>query len=153
MTGRAVSDPTSLSGIGDRQKGKEAETATVPVPVPLADARSGNREKASSLSAHSDLDQVYDPLVVGRLRWALLMLQRFAWAYWQLIQPVFDANSPLRKRFDTTQSTWEDCKLWVLAAVFMFLAVSAGAWLIRLVVFVLRVLKTVVSSLIVLAGF
>ncbi|KAK3390536.1 hypothetical protein B0H63DRAFT_538855 [Podospora didyma] len=149
-TRRAVSDPTRLSGIGDRQKGKEAETATVL--VPLTDARSGNHEKASP-SARKDLGQVYDPLVAGRLRWALSILQRFVWAYWQLIQPVFDAKSPLRKRFDTTQSTWEDCKLWVLAAVFMFLTLSVGTWLIRLVVFVLRALKTVVDGLMVLAGF
>ncbi|KAK0666088.1 hypothetical protein QBC41DRAFT_375560 [Cercophora samala] len=91
--------------------------------------------------------------VVSWLIVVVNLTARLVEAYWRLVQPVFDGESELRRRFQLAQSTWEDCGVCVSAAVFLFGALSAGMWLVRGVVWVVGVVKGVGKGLAVVAGF
>ncbi|KAK4174035.1 hypothetical protein QBC36DRAFT_219416, partial [Triangularia setosa] len=82
----------------------------------------------------------------------LNMIARLVEAYWRVVRPVFDAESELRRRFQLAESTWGDCGVGVSAVVFLFGALSAGMWLVRGVVWFVRLVKTVGKGLAVVAG-
>ncbi|SPQ23767.1 b84dabff-39cf-4ab2-ae4d-813e940b0d7f [Thermothielavioides terrestris] len=71
-------------------------------------------------------------------RMAVVMLERIVASYWQLVSPVFDGRSELRKRVDRAQATQGDVVVCVLAALFLFLVVSAVAWAVRGVVWMVK---------------
>lgn len=68
----------------------------------------------------------------------VVMLARVVGAYWQVVSPVFDGESEVRKRIDKAQTTRGDVVVCVLAVVFLFLAVSAGVWAVKGIVWMVR---------------
>ena len=80
------------------------------------------------------------------------MLARVVGGYWQVVSPVFDGESGVRRRIDTRQATGGDVVVCVLAVVFLFLAVSVGVWAVRGVGWVVRLLGEVGGLLRVVAG-
>ncbi|GAB1318748.1 hypothetical protein MFIFM68171_08958 [Madurella fahalii] len=78
---------------------------------------------------------------------------KLAWAYWHVVSPVFDGGSEARQRFDEGQATYQDCGICVLAVMFVFLAVSAGVWVIRGIVWAVRGVWVVVGVVRLVAGF
>jgi hypothetical protein len=88
-------------------------------------------------------------------RWArnaMLMLAKVVRAYWQIVSPVFDGDSQLRKRIDKAQATRGDAVVCVLAFVFLFLAVSGGVWAVRGIVWFVKLLGKLGGVLAVVAG-
>ena len=88
-------------------------------------------------------------------RWArnaTLMLAKVVRAYWQVVSPVFDGDSQLRKRIDKAQATRGDLVVCVLALVFVFMAVSGGIWVVRGIVWFVKWLGKLGGVLAVMAG-
>ena len=75
-------------------------------------------------------------------------------AYWRLVGPVFDGDSAVRRRVGAGrgEATWRDWALCALAAVFVFLAASAGVWAVRGAVWAAGVLGEVALVLRLVAG-
>ena len=80
------------------------------------------------------------------------MVTRVVGGYWQVVSPVFDGESGLRRRLDNRRATGGDGVVCVLAVVFLFLAVSGGVWAVRGGLAVVRVLGEVGGGLRVVAG-
>ncbi|KAK0718136.1 hypothetical protein B0T26DRAFT_676337 [Lasiosphaeria miniovina] len=106
-----VSGLDSLAGV--------QQQAAAPALAAKPTDNKASREGGGDLS----VDKAPQQLVSG-LWTTLLVIRELACAYWRLMSPVLDANSPLRKRFSQTESTWEDCITWVLAMLFLLLAAS-----------------------------
>jgi hypothetical protein len=86
------------------------------------------------------------------MRNAAMMLARVVSAYWQVVSPVFDGESELRKRLDKAQATRGDGVLCILAVVFLFLVASVGVWGVRGIIWVVRLLGELGEVLRVVAG-
>ncbi|KAK3306581.1 uncharacterized protein B0T15DRAFT_527614 [Chaetomium strumarium] len=91
-------------------------------------------------------------LIVRWTRTAAVTFERVVAAYWQLVSPAFDGCSDLRRRVDRAQATWGDVVVCVLAAVFVVLVLSAGAWAVRATVWIASVLAEVCRVVRVVAG-
>lgn len=74
------------------------------------------------------------------------------WTYWQLIQPVFDGRSLVRRRLSEGKPTWPDVTVCALAGVFSVLALVAGIWAIRVLLFTASLFKMAVRALGLLLG-
>ncbi|OIW32245.1 hypothetical protein CONLIGDRAFT_678651 [Coniochaeta ligniaria NRRL 30616] len=72
--------------------------------------------------------------------------------YWSLIAPVFDAGSPISRRFSARRSTWHDCVVYLLALVFVLFAFLAAVWGIKGMLLVAGLGRTVVRACMVLVG-
>ncbi|KAK3368928.1 hypothetical protein B0T24DRAFT_680996 [Lasiosphaeria ovina] len=134
----AVSRLDSIAGV--------QQQAAAPALAAKPTDNKASREGGGDLS----MDKAPRQLVSG-LWTTLLVIRELACAYWRLVSPVLDANSPLRKRFSQTESTWEDCTTWVLAMMFLLLAASVSVWAIRCVLLVFWVLKMALNGLLILA--
>ncbi|KAM7202028.1 hypothetical protein V8F33_003035 [Rhypophila sp. PSN 637] len=93
-----------------------------------------------------------------RLRKALLAVRQLVCAYWELVRPVLDAESPLRQRLAQRQQvTAQDYGICILALLFLILAFSAGAWSIRITMGVFRLIgvlaRAILKVILALAGF
>ncbi|KAM7203784.1 hypothetical protein V8F20_003790 [Naviculisporaceae sp. PSN 640] len=96
----------------------------------------------------------WDESIPVRLRKATSLLRQLILAYWELVRPVFDADSPLRQRLEQRRrATGQDYGICMLALVFLILAASAGAWTIKITVAVFRLIGTVARVFLALAGF
>jgi hypothetical protein len=73
-------------------------------------------------------------------------------AYWRLIAPVFDAGSPVSKRFSAGNSTWHDCGLYLLALVFVLAAFLAAVWFVKGVLLVAGLGRAIWRGVLVLVG-
>ena len=82
----------------------------------------------------------------------MLMLAKVVRAYWQVVSPVFDGDSQLRKRIGKAQATRGDVVVCVLALVFLFMAVSGGVWAVRGIVWFVKLLGKLGGVLAVVAG-
>lgn len=76
----------------------------------------------------------------------LEIMVRLFWAYWGIVRPVFDATSPISRRYARNQSTWVDCVVYLLALGFVLLIVLAGAWTIRCFLIVVGIVKALVTG-------
>lgn len=74
-------------------------------------------------------------------------------AYWNFIAPVFDAGSPISKRFSAGRSTWHDCAVYLLALVFVLVAFLAAVWGIKWMLLVAGLARAVLRGAMVLVGF
>ncbi|KAK4126654.1 hypothetical protein N657DRAFT_643438 [Parathielavia appendiculata] len=92
------------------------------------------------------------PEVEEWMRNAVLILARVVGAYWQVVSPVFDGNSELRKRLDKAQATRGDLVVCVLAVVFLFLVMAVGVWTVRGIVCSVRLLGVLGEVLGTVAG-
>ncbi|KAK4217771.1 hypothetical protein QBC37DRAFT_32278 [Rhypophila decipiens] len=93
-----------------------------------------------------------------QLRKALLAVRQLVCAYWELVRPVLDAESPLRQRLAQRQQvTAQDYGICILALLFLILAFSAGAWTIRITMGVFRLIgvlaRAILKVILALAGF
>jgi nitrate reductase NapE component len=86
------------------------------------------------------------------LRNAMVMLARVMGAYWQVVSPVFDGDSELRKRLDKTQGTRRDTVVCLLAVVFLFLVACGTVWAVRGIVWMVQLLGGLWEVLKVVAG-
>ncbi|KAL2147784.1 hypothetical protein VTI28DRAFT_5556 [Corynascus sepedonium] len=82
----------------------------------------------------------------------MMMLAKVVSAYWQVVNPVFDGDSELRKRLDESRATRGDVVVCVLAVVFLFLVLSAGVWSVRGIVWAGRLLGKLGEALGVVVG-
>jgi hypothetical protein len=86
------------------------------------------------------------------LRNAMVMLARVTGAYWQVVSPVFDGDSELRKRLDKAQGTRRDTVVCLLAVVFLFLVACGAVWTVRGIVWMVQLLGGLWEVLKVVAG-
>lgn len=73
-------------------------------------------------------------------------------AYWDVIAPAFDAGSPISQRFSAGRSTWHDCVVFLLALVFVLVALLAAVWGVKGMLLVAGLGKAVVRGCMVLVG-
>ncbi|KAB5572530.1 hypothetical protein GE09DRAFT_1217088 [Coniochaeta sp. 2T2.1] len=81
------------------------------------------------------------------------LVLRLLAAYWALILPVFEAGSPISKRFSAGQSTWRDCGVYALALVFVLAAFLAAVWAVKAMLLVGALGRAVLRGCLVLVGF
>ncbi|KAE9363430.1 hypothetical protein N431DRAFT_497298 [Stipitochalara longipes BDJ] len=62
---------------------------------------------------------------------------------WLVIEPVFDAHSSIRRRFEQRRLTWQDAGLFIAAAIFMFMTAIILARIVGLGLLVGKVLAVV----------
>ena len=74
-------------------------------------------------------------------------------AYWDIVAPVFEAGSPISKRFSVGRSTWHDCLVYVLALAFVLVVFLAVVWVVRGVLLVAGLGKMVLRGCLVVVGF
>ncbi|KAK0715668.1 hypothetical protein B0H67DRAFT_246801 [Lasiosphaeris hirsuta] len=87
------------------------------------------------------------------VRAALSMVGQAVLAYWELVRPVFDGDSKLRKRVERQQATWGDLIMCALAVAFVFLVLTTGLWVGRGVAWVVGGVRVVGRGCMLLAGF
>lgn len=74
-------------------------------------------------------------------------------AYWSLVAPVFDAGSPVSKRFSAGTSTWHDCVVYLLALAFVLAGFLAAVWAVKAVLLIAGLARAVGRFGLVLVGF
>jgi hypothetical protein len=81
------------------------------------------------------------------------MVVRVMSAYWKLVAPVFEAGSPISRRFAVGRSTWHDCVVYLLALVFVLVAFLVAVWGVKGMLLVAGLGRAVVRGGMVLVGF
>ncbi|KAL2132132.1 hypothetical protein VTI74DRAFT_4167 [Chaetomium olivicolor] len=84
---------------------------------------------------------------------AMLVLARVVSGFWQVVSPVFDDESELRRRVEKGQARRGDWAVCVLAVVFFVMAVSAAAWAVRGVIWIVGLLRELGEVVRAVAGF
>ncbi|KAL2171715.1 hypothetical protein VTG60DRAFT_2011 [Thermothelomyces hinnuleus] len=112
-----------------------------------------DRENREAKSKEEQMEKVADmtnrkkdtssPEVKYWARHTMLMLARVLSAYWQVVSPVFNGDSELRKRFDKSRATRGDVVVCVLAVLFLLLLLSVGVWSFRGIIWTGRLLLKV----------
>jgi cobalamin biosynthesis Mg chelatase CobN len=167
-TAKTAAKPASAAGTGPGQgqgqgKGKGKETKEK---GPGQDGAKGQQEKkegqdkgkGKEKEGQQNKDKGKKDAMAGSpefrqwMRNAVMMLARVVGAYWQVVSPVFDGESELRKRLDKAQATRGDGVMCVLAVVFLFLVVSVGVWAVRGIMWLVRLLGEFGEVLRVVAG-
>lgn len=74
-------------------------------------------------------------------------------AYWGVVAPVFDAGSPVSKRFAAGTSTWRDCVVYLLALAFVLGALLGAVWSVKGVLLIAGLGRAVARCGLVLVGF
>ena len=92
-------------------------------------------------------------LIPVRLRKATSLARQLVSAYWRLVRPAFDPESPLRQRLGQKEATGQDYGICMLALVFLVLAGAAGVWAIRTMVGAACLIGLLIRGILVLAGF
>lgn len=81
------------------------------------------------------------------------LLLRALVAYWGVVAPVFDAGSPVSKRFAAGTSTWRDCVVYLLALAFVLGALLGAVWSVKGVLLIAGLGRAVARCGLVLVGF
>ncbi|KAK4032500.1 hypothetical protein C8A01DRAFT_20432 [Parachaetomium inaequale] len=131
---KAAAKPGVAAGTGREQGGKKGKGEQKGKEQRKGEQKGNEKGKAAKGETTGNLE------VRHWLRSAMVMLARVVGAYWQVVSPVFDGDSELRKRVDRAQATRGDVVVCVLAVVFLFLVVSGGVWAVRGIVWMVRLL-------------
>jgi hypothetical protein len=155
----AGSGPDRVAGSGDESAGNGAETEH--------SGRGGGGDIAGPSSAMMEGDSTHtkvrrvtlrDPPVPPSAREtapvaaAADLVARFLHAYWAVIAPVFDAASPVSKRFSAGRSTWRDVSVYAAAMVFVLGTFLLVVWGVQGMLLVYGVGRAVVGGCMVLVG-
>lgn len=72
--------------------------------------------------------------------------------WWMLVRPVFDAGSPISRRFAERKSTWADCVVYALALGLVLVVFLVVVWGVRGVIAMIGLGKSAVRGCMVLFG-
>ncbi|KAK3353160.1 hypothetical protein B0T25DRAFT_607256 [Lasiosphaeria hispida] len=136
--------PPGEEAVSQQEGGNEAHAT----PGKLVEiSKSGSESGSEDIEGRSDragitpeLERLAAVAAVAAvwIRAALSMVGQAVFAYWKLVQPVFDGDSKLRKRVGKQQATWGDFAMCALAVAFLFLALTIGLWVGRGVVWMVE---------------
>ncbi|KAG9241512.1 hypothetical protein BJ878DRAFT_482880 [Calycina marina] len=93
-------------------KGTKSEPSTSPKEAPKKSSKEDDT-KGAKLSAVAGLQRRKAPVSVGEA------VSRITETAWWLVEPVFDPESNLRKRWEKDETTWKDVGTFVAAACFV----------------------------------
>ncbi|KAK4226346.1 hypothetical protein QBC38DRAFT_456331 [Podospora fimiseda] len=141
-----VSDRESNREAGPEDRRGLAALVRMTLAGAQGDSRFGwNRKKAVLLL------RTFLEMLCKWVRVVLVVVWILVSAYWDLVSPVFDGNSQLRKILtgedNKHEATWEDWGICGMTLAFLFGVVVVGVWMIRGFVWVVWVVWKIVQGL------
>ncbi|KAL2120429.1 hypothetical protein VTJ04DRAFT_4456 [Mycothermus thermophilus] len=151
----AVSEAEAETEAEEKEE-EEARSGPSVTEPSCGSSSSSEQEPQGESTGLEDTQQQQDAVVVVDVaRWAgsvLAVLAKLAAAYWQVVSPVFDGGSEVRRRLESATATNGDVVRCVLAGVFLFGVMAVGVWTVRGAVLVVRVVGMVVRMVLRVAG-